>query len=261
MSKTTLSIAMAQMLVRGGRLGENLTRAENMIRRAAGHDCDVVVLPECLDVGWTHPAAPELASVIPGPASDRLCDAARQAGVHVVAGLTERDRDRFFNTAILIDPAGRIRLKHRKINILDIARDLYSVGDRLGVAETSLGTIGVNICADNFRDTLCLGHSLAKMGALTILSPCAWAVPANHDPVAEPYGGLWIDTYTELARSHAMPVIGVSNVGPIDAGPWVGRKCIGCSLAVDRHGKVLLQASYGEQAEELRIVEIEIGEP
>ncbi len=48
-------------------------------------------------------------------------------------------------------------LKHRKINILDIAQDLYATGDRLSVASTSFGTVGVNICADNFPDSLAVG--------------------------------------------------------------------------------------------------------
>ena len=58
--------------------------------------------------------------------------------------------------------------------------------DRLAVAETACGVVGVNICADYFPDSLDLGHSLARMGAQILLSPSAWAVPAEHDPIAEP---------------------------------------------------------------------------
>ena len=38
------------------------------------------------------------------------------------------------------------------------------------------------MAADNFPDSLVLGHSLARMGAQILLSPSAWAVPADHDP-------------------------------------------------------------------------------
>jgi len=41
-------------------------------------------------------------------------------------------------------------------------------------------------------------------------------------------------------------------------GPDAGRKCIGCSLAVDRQAKIILQATYGEAAEELRVVEVDL---
>lgn len=258
MPRSSFQLGMGQMLVEGGRIKDNLARAVEMIGQAAAAGCQIVVLPECLDIGWTHPSARQLAEPIPGRISDRLVTAARNQRVFVVAGLTERQHQQIYNTAILIDPNGPILLKHRKINILDIAQDLYTTGDRLGVAGTGLGTIGIDICADNFSDSLCLGHSLARMGAQAILSPSAWAVPADHDQKAGPYGGLWIDAYTELARLYDMPVIGVSNVGPITAGPWAGRKCIGCSLAVGRDARILAQAPYGIGAECLTVVELDL---
>ena len=258
MPNTTINLALGQMLVEGGKLHENLDRAGEMIQRAAAEGCRIVVLPECLDLGWTHPSARQLAEPIPGGASDRLAQAARDAGIYVVAGLTERFEDRIFNAAVLIAPEGEILLVHRKINILDIAQDLYATGDRLSVAHTPLGTIGVNVCADNFPDSLCLGHALARMGAQVLLSPSAWAVDADHDPVAEPYGELWRGAYAALARLYEMPVVGVSNVGRITAGPWQGRKCIGCSLAIGPSGETFAEAPYGETAEALIAVQVEM---
>jgi predicted amidohydrolase len=113
-----------------------------------------------------------------------LGQAASDARLHVVAGLTERDGSKTYNAAVLIDASGRVLLKHRKINLLDIEQGVYCTGDRLGVVETACGVIGVNICADNFPDSLALGHCLARMGAQILLSPSAWAVPADHDPIA-----------------------------------------------------------------------------
>ena len=204
------------------------------------------------------PGARQLAQPLPGPSSDALCRAGAEAGIYVVAGLTERAGDRLYNAAVLIAPDGDILLKHRKINILDIAQDLYATGDRLGVVRTPLGTIGVNICADNFPDSLCLGHALARMGAQLLLSPSAWAVPADHDQVAEPYGDLWKGSYTTLATLYEMPVIGVSNVGWLSEGPWKGRKCIGCSLAVAGDGRILAEAPYGETAEGLTVIDVDL---
>lgn len=253
-----LNIAMAQMLVQGGRPEPNLARAEQMIRDAARGGSAFVVLPECLDLGWTHPSARELAEPIPGPRSERLCRAARDAGLHVVAGLTERDGDSIYNTAVLISPHGDILLKHRKINVLTIAQDLYAIGDSLAVSSTRCGVVGVNICADNFPNSLALGHAQARMGARLLLSPSAWAVPADHDNSTDPYGDLWKTAYTALAKLYDVTVVGVSSVGWIRGGPWDGRKCIGCSLAVGPGGKILAQAPYGESAESLMVVPVEI---
>jgi predicted amidohydrolase len=242
---------MGQILVEGGRPEANLRRAADAVGRAAEQGCRLVVLPDCLDLGWTDPSAREQAEPIPGPRTDALARAAREGGVFVAAGLVERAGGRLFNAAVLISPAGEILLHHRKVNELDIALDLYSVGDRLGVVETELGTVGLAICADNFGSSLAIGHVLARMGVQLILSPSAWAVDADHDNARDPYGKLWLDSYAELARLYDVTVVGVSNVGPITGGPWAGRKCVGCSLAVGPGGAVLAQGPYGEQAEAL----------
>jgi predicted amidohydrolase len=251
-------IGMAQMLVTGAQPAANLDRAEGFIRDAASQGCRLVVLPECMDLGWTDPSARQLAQPIPGPHSERLAQAATQYEIFVVAGLVERAGTELFNAAVLIDPRGQIRLLHRKINELEIAHNLYSIGDRLAVVRTELGTIGINICADNFPNSLAIGHVLARMGAQLLVSPSAWAVDADHDNQAKPYGARWREAYQELGRLYDLPVVGVSNVGWLTAGPWKGRKAIGCSLATNHHGEVVAEGPYGEAAEALVVVDIQL---
>jgi predicted amidohydrolase len=257
MNSKSLRVAAGQILVVGGEPNENLRRAVEAVRLAADQDCQVLVLPECLDLGWTHPSARDAAELVPGPRSDTLCRAAREHRIAVVAGLTERADDAVYNTAVLIDENGQLRLKYRKINVLDIAQDLYEIGDRVGVQRMPWARVGLNICADNFPNSLELGGTLGRMGAQLVLSPCAWAVAADHDQLAEPYGQLWRTSYSQLARQFGMPVVGVSNVGPIDAGPWAGRKCIGCSLMVNHRGEVVAEGPYEQEAllvEDLELV-------
>ena len=249
---------MGQILVEGGKPEANLARAAEMVRRAAGEGCQVVVLPECLDLGWTHPSARELAQPIPGSTSEALRRMATDAAVWLAAGIVERDGERLYNTALLISPEGETVLKHRKINELKLAHDLYGQGCRVGGADTPLGRIGLNICADNFPDSLELGRSLGRMGCRVLLSPCAWAVDGDHDDTEKPYGDLWLESYTKLAKGYGMTVVGVSNFGPIEAGPWAGRRCIGKSLAVGPDGEVI--AHLGCDVEELRVIEVETGD-
>jgi predicted amidohydrolase len=162
---------------------------------------------------------------------------------------------------VLIDPRGKVLLVHRKINELEIAHDLYSIGDRLVVAHTELGTLGISICADNFPNSLAIGHVLARMGAQLLLSPSAWAVDADHDNRANPYGERWRRAYGELGRLYDLPVVGVSNVGWLTDGPWKGRKAIGCSLATNHRGEILAEGPYGESAEALIVIDVELREP
>ena len=245
------------MLVVGAQPAANLDRAEAAIREAATKVCRLIVLPECMDLGWTDPSARRLAQPIPGLHSQRLAQVAKETGMFVVAGLVERAGDQLYNAAVLIDPRGQILLVHRKINELDIAHDLYAIGDRLAVAHTELGTLGISICADNFPNSLAIGHVLARMGAQLLLSPSAWAVDADYDNLTEPYGERWRRAYGELGQLYDLPVIGVSNVGWLTDGPWKGRKAIGCSLATNNRGEILATGPYGESAEALIVVEVE----
>ncbi len=248
------------MLVEGGKVEDNLARAEKMVHDAAQKGCRIIVLPECFDCGWTFPGTRELARPVPGSTTDRLAQSARNNHIYVVAGISEKTPDAFYNAAVLISPEGKLLLKHRKINELDIAHDLYSPGDSLGVVKTPLGVIGLDICADNFPSSLVLGHSLGRMGAQLILSPSAWAVPANYDNKKHPYGKMWKKAYTQLAKLYNLHVIGVSNVGVISGGPWKGQWCIGCSLAIGPGGKILATGTFGVDKEELITIPIHVEE-
>lgn len=250
-------LALVQMRVEGGARDANLRRAEAAIARAASDGAEVVLLPEALDLGWTHRSARSEAGEIPqGEACSRLREAARRHAVHVCAGLVERKGEKCFNAAVLLGPQGEVLLHHRKLNELEIARDVYATGDRLSVAATCFGTIGVMICADAFAAGQVVSRTLGLMGARLILSPCAWAVPVDHDPVHEPYGQLWLDNYGPVARDFGLWIAGCSNVGWINDGPWQGRRCIGCSLVMGPSGEPALRGPYGVDAETILFLEI-----
>jgi predicted amidohydrolase len=250
-------LALVQMRVEGGAKETNLARAESGIAEAAANGAQVVLLPEALNLGWTHPSARTDADAIPGGETcTRFRAAAQRHAVWVCAGLVERAGGLIFNSAVLIDAEGEVRLHHRKLNELDIAHDLYVTGDRLGVARTPWGEVGVMICADAFARGQVVSRTLGLMGAKVILSPCAWAVPADHDNSREPYGELWLENYGPVARDFRVWIAGCSNVGELNDGPWRGRKCIGCSLVVGPQGEPVLRGPYGVGAETILLADV-----
>lgn len=250
---TSVKVGLAQTLVMPGQVAENLARVAAMVEEAHRESCDIVVLPECVDVGWADLRASELATPIPGSTSEFFCALAKRFEIMIASGLTERAGDSVFNAAVLIDRKGRILTTHRKINELDFARLVYGVGSQLRVVESEFGKIALNICADNFPESLALADAQAAMGAVLMLSPSSWAVPPNHDEEATPYA-LWDEPYGLIGRRHGIPVVGVSNVGPVTTGKWAGRACIGRSVATDASGQVVVRGSYGVEASELRTV-------
>lgn len=254
MAESTIPVCMGQIRIVFSDVEGNLARAVEAIREAARLGCKVVVLPETLDIGWLNPDAKQLAKPIPGPHSEALSKEAKANGIYVVAGLTEAEGGRVYDSAILISPTGELLLKYRKINLLPEEQAIYEVGDRLGVAETEFGRVGVNICIDNAPDNLVLAHSMARMGASMILSPSGWAVPSNYDLSREhyldgPYGRHWVISYTTIARLYDVAFIGVSSVGEMSKGPWMGWRLIGSSLAVGPGGVVLAVGGEGVDAE------------
>lgn len=248
---------MGQMLVEGGEPLRNLERAVKMIREAAEKKCDLILLPETLDLGWTHPSALTEAEPVPGVHSQKLCSAARENKIWVCAGLTEKSGDQVFNAAVLINDLGELVLKYRKINELEIALPFYERGQNLNVADTPFGKIGVNICADNYMENLSSGRELARMGAQIILSPSSWTVDYSVDETQDPYQEKWIKPYSLLSSQHGLVILGATSVGYLVGGPYEGKKMVGCSLAVGKDG-VIARGPFNEFAGELVTVEVSV---
>lgn len=250
-------LALIQMKVEGGEKRKNLAHANEMITEASSNHADLIVLPEAMNLGWTHPSAKSDAEEIPdGETCRMLIRAAQSHAVFICSGLIERVGDVVYNAAVLISPEGTIILRHCKINELDIGHNLYSQGTRLNVCKTDLGTIGLMICADAFAEDRVLSRALCYMGADIIISPCSWAVPPGYDNTKEPCGKQWYDHYAPVARRFKVWIAGVSNVGRIEAGPWKDFDCIGNSLLIDPDGNIVVEGPFGVDAETILYADV-----
>ena len=87
---------------------------------------------------WWQAAAEYLANSVelPGPETDRLCAAARQAGIDVVIGIAERDavsQGTVYATLLFIGREGTILGRHRKIKPTHQERSVWGEGDAVGL--------------------------------------------------------------------------------------------------------------------------------
>jgi predicted amidohydrolase len=250
-------LAVAQMYVVGGALDANLEHAAEMIEEAAIQGAQVVLLPEAMDLGWTDPSALTMAEPVPGGKSVQLLSSmAKKHQIYICSGLTEKDGEKVYNSAVLINPMGKVILLHRKINELDIGHPYYALGQSLQVVHTDLGTIGVMICADASTGNREIPRALSYMGADVILSPSAWAVPADHDNIKKPYGDTWWNAYKPVAKDFRVWIASCSNVGWMTGGPWQGWKAIGCSMVIGPGGEEIMNAPYGDNADTILYVDI-----
>lgn len=255
----TMRIALAQILVEGGEPWRNLERAEQKIREAKKQNADLVLLPETLDFAWTHPSVFNEAEPIPGKFSDFFCALAAELKTWLCLGLTEKVNDKRYNTAILINDKGGLIYQYHKINLLEVEFPFYEIGQSLNVVDTPFGKIGINICADNYTEALCIAHVLARMGAQIILSPSSWTVDFSITEEMDPYRDKWIKPLGSIAKLYEIPVVSTTSVGYIVGGPYEGKKMVGCSLAIDKKGNIM-QGEFNEFAGDLRVVDLELGD-
>jgi predicted amidohydrolase len=253
-----VKIAIGQLLVEGGEPTRNFQRAKEMIEVASAEKSDIILFPETIDFAWTHPSLFENAKEIPGEYSDFFCEIAKKEKIFICIGLTEKRGTLFFNSAILINEYGEIILKYSKINLLKVEQPFYSVGNVLKVVDTKFGKIGINICADNYKDSVHIGKTLGAMGARIILSPSSWTVDYDVcEDNKEPYGKKWLNPLSYIAKMYDLLVVSATSVGYIVGGPYEGKKKVGCSLAVNSDG-VIAEGPFNEFAGEVIYLETSV---
>ena len=229
----------------------NLNLACAKIREAAAQGAQVVCLPELFRSPYfcqTEDAANfALAERIPGPSTEAMGAAARQAGVIVVASIFERRAPGLYhNTAAVIGANGELVGLYRKMHIPDdpgyYEKFYFTPGD-LGFCafETFLGRLGILICWDQWYPEA--ARLIAMAGADIIFYPTAigW-----HPQEKAANGEAQRDAWRTVQRGHAIAnglyVAAVNRVGQeTPAGP-PGLEFWGTSFIADPFGVVLAEA-------------------
>ena len=93
---------------------------------------------------------------VPGPVTERLGEAAREADAYLALGVIERDseysRGTLYCTLLYFGPDGQLLGKHRKIMPTGAERLIWGAGDgsTLTAIKTDIGVIGGLICWENY---------------------------------------------------------------------------------------------------------------
>jgi nitrilase len=93
---------------------------------------------------------------VPGPATQKLGEIAKKAGIYLAMGVIERDMGRstgtLYCTLLYFGPDGRLLGKHQKLKPTAGERLIWGEGDgsTLTVIQTEIGKIGGLICWENY---------------------------------------------------------------------------------------------------------------
>lgn len=251
----SVRLAICQILAIDSDREGNFRRMEDALMDAAAQHAQIAVFPESSILGWENPEAHRLAEPIPGKDSDRIAALARKYGMMIAIGLDERDGDKLYDSAILVDKTGKLLWKHRKINVLpELMTPPYSQGrpEDIGVVETEFGRIAVLICADTFTDALFERLKAQKPDLLLV--PYGWA--ATNDKWPEHSKELEA-LVSRRAAELKCPMAGVDLVGEMTHGPWTGWTYGGSSFVADGTGRIVLTAR--DRNTDVRVIEVGVG--
>jgi aliphatic nitrilase len=103
--------------------------------------------------GAEHLKLYERAVVVPGPVTARIGARARAQGIVVLLGVNERDHGSLYNTQLLFDADGELKLKRRKLTPTYHERMIWGQGDGSGlkVVPTAVGRIGALACWEHYN--------------------------------------------------------------------------------------------------------------
>jgi len=171
---------------------------------------------------------------ITGPLVEALRAKARDLCAYLLTGsFVERDGPDLFNTALLLDPAGEILARYRKMHLFGLQSEekrLLRRGEEIVVVPTPWGRAGFATCYDlRFPE---LFRRMLDQGAEFFLVTSAWPQPREE---------AWVLLNRARAVENLAYVFACNCAGEVGSKRYLGR-----SMIVDPMGVVVADGGSGE---------------
>jgi len=127
----------------------NFERAASFIERAKRDNCDLVVLPEMFNTGFSM-NADSISEPVNTKTSKFLSEIAKKHQINLIAGFVEKNADKNENIALFIDRKGQIKSRYVKNYPYSCAGEdqFYASGDEQVVFQLEDHPASVFICYD-----------------------------------------------------------------------------------------------------------------
>jgi N-carbamoylputrescine amidase len=177
-SESLIKVAALQMEPHVGDKERNVIESVSLINKACKEGVNLMVLPELCNTGYMFNSREEafaLSEKVPeGPSTCAWIECCKKYGAYIVAGITERDDNRLYDSAVVLGPEGHIGT-YRKIHLWNEEKMWFEPGNLgLPVFDLPFGRVGCRICYDVwFPETT---RILAAQGADIICDATNWVV-------------------------------------------------------------------------------------
>jgi predicted amidohydrolase len=252
MSKRRYRAAVVQTLARLGDYDFNLALARRYVDEAVRQGAELIVFPECMDTGYLFDSAAHcqaLAEPVPGgPFVDGLAALAKQYGIYIASGITELgDGGKIFNSGILFDRTGSVRLRYQKQFLATHDQNWFSFGEcGSPVVDTDLGRLGLLICFDGRIPEI--ARSLALQGAEVLVDMANFFAMDQAEmwgPARAYENGVWLLAATKAGYERSIYYPGGSMI--VDPRGHVATK-----IPYDTHGVAVFEVDL-DMARDKRI--------
>jgi N-carbamoylputrescine amidase len=243
---------------------ENLAKAIEKIREAAARGAQIISLHELfLGEYFCRTEDAELFNLsqpVPGPATEKLAQIAKEKKVALVVSVFERRAPGVYhNSCAVLDADGSFLGKYRKMHIPDdplyYEKFYFTPGD-LGFPnfDTRYGRIGVLVCWDQWYPEGARLSSLRGANILFYPTAIGW-----HPSEKAEFGAAQLDAWRTIQRSHAIAngifVAAVNRVG-FEGPPDSGLEFWGSSFVADPFGQLIAESPTNK--EEILIAECDL---
>lgn len=247
--KRQLTLGLIQMAMEKSK-EKNLDKAAHMIAKASKQGAKIISLPELFTTLYfpqeRNFKAEKIAEKIPGPTSKALSRLAEKHKIILIGGsIYEKANNKFYNTIVTFDEAGRLIGKYRKIHIPQdpffYEQDYFEKGN-LGyrVINSRCAKIGTMICYDQWYP------EAARINALKGAEILVYPTAIGRVKGLKESEGNWQKAWESVQAGHAIAngviVMSVNRVGKEKRMSFWGG-----SFVINQFGKFLAKGSDKEE--------------
>ncbi|HVN54227.1 MAG TPA: carbon-nitrogen family hydrolase [Anaerolineaceae bacterium] len=236
-----LKIALGQIDILLGAVGQNFRKIQDFSAQAAADSCQMVLFPELWSTGYDLANHRRLSDPMGAGIFERVSQLAREYQIWIGGSMLEEKDGQSFNTFSLYSDQGELAAAYRKIHLFRLMDEhlWLAPGDQLVTAQSPWGLAGMAICYDlRFPEMF---RKYATEGVKLVFIPAEWpSVRIQH----------WQTLLRARAIENQMFVVAVNRVGQEGNDQFNGH-----SLVVSPWGEILLD---GGEAESLLTCEIDL---